>query len=492
MTTRGGSPKQRTVYRLSGVSEPREFWVYNNNLTNVCHGLLGRVFFVKGGGGYVPCPGPTADYGERLGPFATALLSHMDWSAPCTVEEFVQMYQGSRQQRVYALAAEEYKRRGVNKGDAMSPAFTKAEKVEKPCPRMIQPRSPVYNVGVGRYVKRLEKDVYRAIAGTFGEVTVLKGYNGAESGRFLREKWERFQKPVAIGLDASRFDQHVSADALRWEHGVYLKCFKPCYRKELARLLDMQILNRGRVATAEGFVKYQRLGGRMSGDMNTALGNCLLMCALVYTYLREKGVKASLANNGDDCVVIMEQRDLKRFSEGLDAWFLEFGFEMKVEAPVFVFEQIEFCQCHPLWTPEGWVMCRNATKAMAKDSHTVLPCGQGNVRFGWLTAIGECGMALCGGVPMFQEYYQALLRCGKGVHLASHPALESGFARLAAGMRRRVAAVHNDTRVSFWEAFRILPSEQVAIEERLSRICEISETLRRENLEDFSLLQSNF
>jgi hypothetical protein len=229
----------------------------------------------------------------------------------------------------------------------------------------------------------------------------------------------------------------------------------------------------------------------MSGDMNTALGNCLLMSAMVWAYLQECGINASLANNGDDCVVIMEQKDLRRFNAGLDQWFREMGFTMKVEEPSYVFERIEFCQTHPLWTPEGWVMCRNSLAAMAKDCHSVLPLAQGNMALGWCTAIGECGLALTGGVPIFQSFYLRLLRAGRGHRMGSHPALESGFARLSAGMARKVRGVDDLTRISFWEAFGILPSDQQRLEEMLEQMPSApGEVLRRANLKDYGLLCS--
>jgi hypothetical protein len=33
------------------------------------------------------------------------------------------------------------------------------------------------------------------------------------------------------------------------------------------------------------FLKYQVEGCRMSGDMNTSSGNCMIMVALVYSYM---------------------------------------------------------------------------------------------------------------------------------------------------------------------------------------------------------------
>jgi hypothetical protein len=79
---------------------------------------------------------------------------------------------------------------------------------------------------VGPYVKRIEKQVYKIIAKVFDAVTVFKGLNAAKSATALRAHWDHFDDPVAIPLDASRFDQHVSEAALKYDHPFY-RCSTP-------------------------------------------------------------------------------------------------------------------------------------------------------------------------------------------------------------------------------------------------------------------------
>lgn len=494
----GKPPKQRSVYRLSGVSQPTEFGVHNNNLCNLRRGLLERVYYVEGRSGLQPPPQPEPGrFAEVFDKFVDALSPHLPSAAPCTADEFVSMYDGDRRRKVYAAAAESLVSKPVSRDDARLSTFVKAEKINftakvDPAPRVIQPRGPRYNVEVGRYLKRLEKPIYKAIEGLYGEPTVLKGYNAGESGRLLRAKWDQYDKPVAIGLDASRFDQHCSEAALKAEHSVYLKCFRGKDRKRLATLLSWQLRNRGIGRANDGLIKYTVNGCRMSGDMNTALGNCLLMSGMVWALLDELGVKGSLANNGDDCVVIMESRDLTRFQAAVELWFLRLGFTMKVEEPVYVFEQIEFCQTKPVWGPHGWVMCRKGLVAMAKDSVSVLPLSDRGAAQRWAAAIGNCGMALAGGLPIFQEYYQALLSAAGNAADWKHPALESGFARLASGMHHKYGPISAATRISFWEAFGVLPSEQEWIETRLRDAQVHFGIHRRDKFNDFSFLSTTW
>jgi hypothetical protein len=383
--------------------------------------------------------------------------------------EFLSRYNG-RRRGVYENAVKQLLAEGLGRAGATLTSFVKAEKVlvteEKPdpVPRLIQPRSPVFNAALGVHIAHLEKPIYRAIAEVMGGPTVMKGYNSKMTARHLRDAWDSFKHPVCVGLDASRFDQHVSPELLRWEHEVYLGCVPGQDRSTLRELLHMQLRNVGRIITDEGTIKYAVDGCRMSGDMNTALGNCLISCALGCTFMEERGIKGRFFNNGDDCLFIVEREDLGRLTN-LAGWYRGFGFTMKVEAPVMEFEQIEFCQTHPVWTPEGWVMVRNPRSALAKDATILLPVTNQKYAMGWYTAVGECGLSLSGGIPVFQEFYSALLRAGGGVRIGRNDQMESGFFHLAAGMDRRYSDVHPRTRYSFWRAFGILPHAQEVLEE---------------------------
>lgn len=486
----GKPSKVRAVYRLSGVSGPITFGVHNNNLANLRRGLMERVYNVETPCGLAPPPKPLPGVFSRLDSIKSAVVSYIGRAAPCSLDDFVQMYAGDRRMKVYREAADSLVHSPVTTRDAVLTTFVKAEKINlskkpDPAPRVIQPRTPRFNAAVGCYLKRLEKDIYRALKAYTGDVVVMKGYNARESGDIFARKWAKFKRPCAIGLDASRFDQHVSEGALRWEHSVYLAVFKGADRSTLRELLEMQIHNRGVARASDGIIKYSVKGCRMSGDMNTALGNCLIMCAIVLALFQELGIQAELTNNGDDCVVILEERDRERFAAAVSQWFLDFGFTVKVEPAVYELEAVEFCQTHPVCVDGEWLMVRDSMTAMAKDAHSVLDLKDG-MGPKWATAIGSCGMSLAGGVPIFQEFYSALLRVGGGATMGHHPALESGFARLASGMSRKYETVADSTRISFWKAFGILPSIQVAYEEQLRAFDTTWHITRRESTADSS------
>lgn len=467
-------PRSHPVF--TGVSGMLRFGVHNNSLNNGCRALVERVFrSPNGAGAYVPPPPCTADVNSRLKRFRTDLLRHVGVHRPIAREQFLLYYSGRRQQ-CYARAVASLEERQLTTADfGVKKAFVKAEKINftakpDPAPRVIQPRDPRYNVEVGVYLRPLEHSVYHGIAKVFGGPTVMKGYTAEGVAENLRQMWDQFSDPVAVGLDASRFDQHVRKEMLRWEHSVYTGCFRNVHSARLRWLLKGQLVNKGYLQAADGRIKYTVDGSRMSGDMNTALGNCLIMCALVHTLAAEKGVPIRLGNNGDDCVVIMERRDVKRFTAGLREWFLDFGFNMKVEDTVDRFERIEFCQAHPVWDGERWVMVRNYRTCLSKDACcTVKDYGWGPDALRWLASVGECGLSMCGGIPVMQEYYSAYRRNG-GIPRAIACVDESGMAMLAKGMHREVREPTVAARISFFNAFGLLPSAQVEVEKMLRAI----------------------
>jgi len=462
---------------FDALSGTQQFGVHNNSLNNGRRALVERVFRYRNAGGQlVPPPPCAANVPLRLGRFTKALRRHLFLHRPCSRQAFAEMYRGRRRD-VYLRAVESLVHQPLTPADSnVTGAFVKAEKINftvkaDPAPRVIQPRTPRYNVEVGRYLKPLEAGVYEGIAEVFGGPTVMKGLSAEGVARELHGMWEQFQRPVAVGLDASRFDQHVRAEMLRWEHSVYEGCFAGIDKSELRGLLQRQLINKGTMRCADGSIKYQVSGSRMSGDMNTSLGNCLIMCALVHTLAAERGIKVRLANNGDDCVVIMEERDLRKFVTGLKEWFWAFGFNMKVEDPVRVFEGIEFCQAHPVFDGVVWVMVRNPSTTVSKDAMTpVRDFGHGSGARKWLWAVGECGMRMAGGIPVVQEHYAAFLRHGVS-GLGYNPCVhETGMAFLAAGLQRGYTEPTEEARYSYYLAFGTSPTHQRELEAKLRAV----------------------
>jgi hypothetical protein len=140
---------------------------------------------------------------------------------------------------------------------------------------------------------------------------------------------------------------------------------------------------------------------------------------------------------------------------------------MKVEEPVDRFERVEFCQAHPVFDGEVWVMVRNYRTCLSKDACCVVKdYGWGVDAKRWLASVGECGLAMSGGIPVMQEYYSAFKRNGSAARNIACVD-ETGMALLAKGLHREVRTPSETARVSFFEAFGLLPSAQEVLEGHL-------------------------
>lgn len=452
---------------VRGLGSGVKYCVCSGNLNNLAHGIVERVLRVRGSdGGLVQPPQPVEGVFDRLAPLRSRLLENLNPTTIVNRWVYPQLYTG-RKRTIYERAVESLKRRGISSKDAIVNTFVKAEKVifkvTGMVPRVIQPRSARYNVEVGRYLKLFEKELLRGFERTFGYTVIVKGKNATQTATCMRESWDQFREPMGVGLDASRFDQHVSKDALRFEHSVYNSIFTDAY---LSELLEMQLVNQGRAYINGHKVAYTTNGCRMSGDMNTSMGNCMLMSLIVLGYCESIGLNARLVNNGDDCVLIVEKNNIQKL-EGIDKWFLDFGFKLTREEAVSVFEEIEFCQCHPVWTESGWRMTRDPHKAPTKDMVSLQTWQTADEVRNWRAAIGRCGTELSTGVPFWQSFYEKF-GAGGGEHGVDEFVKKSGLGYMARGIQG--CPISDRARVSFWKAFGMLPDEQIALEEEPWRI----------------------
>lgn len=467
----GRPVKVRRLFRLGGMGTSTVFGVHNNSLANLRRGLVERVFYVEDENKCLkPAPKPQSGAFQRLEWFRRKIHYRIGLHSRISPSQFCEFYSG-RKKTIYQNACLSLETLGVRRRDSYLTTFVKAEKINftkkpDPAPRVIQPRNVRYNVEVGRYLRPFEHHLYRGIDSIWGGPTVIKGYTVEQIGDIVHTAWKQFDSPVAIGFDMKRFDQHVSVDALKWEHSVYLDAFSN--DENLKKLLSWQLHNKGFGRASDGSIKYEVKGCRMSGDMNTAMGNCLISCAIVHDFIREHGIKGRLLNNGDDCVLIVERECAGLVRANMVRHWRQFGFQCELECDADIIEQIEFCQMRPVLTPNGYVMVRNPLVTLSKDAYSIGPWNNLEHAKKWCRAVGECGMALTGGIPVCQSYYQCLINNTQGVDykkLLKDVSFASGFRNLARLGNRKYHPVTQETRFSFYLAFGILPDVQVALEE---------------------------
>lgn len=249
-TLKLGRPKRRTYRSITGVGFGTDYGVHNDSYNNLRRGILERVLFRVEHGKSNPTPVPEREfYMKELSTVRDAIVARTRVCRRMTRSQFVDCYVG-RKRLVYERAVESLRTRPLNRSDSYMSTFLKSEKIcfqrkPDPAPRVIQPRSPRYNVEVGRWLRRMEMALKEGIAEVWGGPTIMKGYNASATGAAFAAIWGSFRNPVAIPIDAVRFDQHVSTDALKYEHSVYVGCVPAPDKDRLARLLVWELVNKG-------------------------------------------------------------------------------------------------------------------------------------------------------------------------------------------------------------------------------------------------------
>jgi hypothetical protein len=453
-------PKPRSVRKLVNFGCVANFSVHCDNLVNLTHGIVERVLFVSKNGVLSSTPCPKPNIFKKLKTESQLLIDNVLSTTVVPKELYSSLYSG-RKKITYEKAYTSLCSRRVIRSDAVVKSFVKAEKINltakpNPVPRIIQPRDPRYNLCVGRYLKLLEGKICKAYKRVYGDYVVTKGLNADQLGEVIYRKWSRYTDPVCYGLDASRFDQHVSVDALKFEHEIYNSIFKS---SELKHLLEWQLDNQGIARARDGIVKYRKKGCRMSGDINTSLGNSIIMSSIVLSYLRVHGIKADVVNNGDDCLIILERREHMKVQQ-FPQYALDFGFNIIMEPMVDQIEKIEFCQCHPVFCENSYKMVRNFPLSISKDLVSLLSWDSERQFNTWRDAIGVCGLELCRGVPVLESFYSSLVvESNRG---GLETVYDTGMGFMAKGCRHRV--INDETRLSFYRAFGVLPDIQIELE----------------------------
>lgn len=465
---------KRTMYRC-GVLQHEDFHqplFHHDCPENQIRSLVGRVAG--------PTPKPTK-LGLRLLKQAIDNINHLiPRTTANDLDDMPKRYSGGKRMR-YERAAEDLKTQGICKGDSSVKFFIKAERFNpaakvNPDPRAIQFRGARYCVALAAFLHPIEHYLYESnwfSKGVLPSRNIAKGLNSVARAELLVEKASRFERPVFIGLDASRFDKHVSKELLEIEHSVY-KISNP--DRFFAKLLSWQLHNKG--FSNLGLV-YKLVGRRMSGDMNTALGNCLLMCIMLLAYAIYLMLSRwDCLDDGDDVVLIVEHDDHQRIVDGVKDFFLNFGMQMKVESIAYSVHEVVFCQSSIVeFRPGKYKFVRNYAAVMSKGLVGIRNWSSEVYRRKVIHSVGLCELVLNLGVPVLQEWALALLRnvpMSGGVDLSVAP--EGLQARVKRELQLLGIKLEQATaqpilpcaRDSFAIAFGLSVTEQIELERRLA------------------------
>jgi hypothetical protein len=308
-------------------------------------------------------------------------------------------YKPKHKQPTYRIAALSLQHVALTTKDARLKMFVKNERMSDPekAPRAIQARKPRYNLVLQTYLHKVERWLFHR---GFSKRVTTKGLDAYSKASFLKLAWDQFVDPVAILADHSRFDSRQHTLWLQSEHSFYQRFYPQ--DKLLKELLEMQLVNKG---GSRNGVSYTVRGTRASGDANTSLGNSLTNIAILCYWLKSIRNKRIIVD-GDDSVVLIERTDLHLSASRLQ----DMGFSTTYTV-VDVFEEVEFCQCRPVQTMNGWLMVRTPQRLVERST----VCIQRNYNrpdlfMRWLHTVGKCELTNNRGVPVVSSFCRMLER----------------------------------------------------------------------------------
>jgi len=377
---------------------------------------------------------------------------------PYTRPEVIRDYNGAWRTK-YQMAYLTYKDRGLQRSDGYVNMFCKDDlEMGRPskAPRAIQFRNPVFALEQARFTKPVEKWFY-ALKDEYDTKIVGKSdpFTIAEE---LCQKANKFANPCFLLLDASKFDTCVSKQWIEYCRDVYCKLFHKKYHRKIRMLWNQTIVNRG--FTRQG-VRYKTYGTRMSGDMDTGLGNSIIMWTMLKSFLLHNQVKGSILVNGDDSVVVIERTHLCRVSDM--SFFKELGFNMKFEVAHNI-DEVEFCQARIIETDYGVTMARNPARVMGRTSFRTTRAGKGEQR-AFINTLGLCERAASWGVPIASAMASKMIEeAGTNRKIYINPWLEKHYAEMQKWWKTGDPSISLQTRCNFERVWGITVEEQLRIE----------------------------
>jgi len=144
----------------------------------------------------------------------------------------------------------------------------------------------------------------------------------------------------------------------------------------------------------------------MSGDANTAAGNCIIVAVMLTAFGRHLGQQYDFLCDGDDSVFFHRGSLLPE--EEIVSFFRRFGMSIKIEGRPTSFEQINFCQSKPCLIGGEWTMVRDPVKILSKSllSHKI-GHPKGRAKYLKTLALGE--LSLNRGVPLLQSFLKRVV-----------------------------------------------------------------------------------
>lgn len=361
-----------------------------------------------------------------------------------------------------------YLRQGLTKKDSRITEMQKLEfyersKIAEKEDRGIQFRSTQYNAALASHLHNVEERLIHLHDGEHR--IVMKGLKPDECMKCIACGTEDFKDPVFLCFDHARFDAHVHWLLLLVEYMIYYYCRRG--NPEMMRYLFWQLSN---IGYSFGGIKYMMRGKRMSGDVNTGLGNTLLNLCMLRALLAYFGIKGRVFLNGDDSVVICEREDAKIIMDNYKEFFAKLGMKTEGEMVDDLFKA-EFCQNRPCWIDGELKSVRDPMKVISTVGQSGSTHDEQTMRE-VVKATCLCEFALNGtNCPVISPYVKRVYNTVENARVMLDNRwrykVEAYNLDIMGKTKIPEPAVSESSRYYFWRSWGIDPGEQIMIENQL-------------------------
>jgi len=388
---------------------------------------------------------------------------------PWTYQDVINHYSGKRRQ-AYESAFKSLIKDPIQPDDARVRMFIKGDKLDasvkgqRAYPRCIQYRGTRYCLELARYVKPLDYFLFNYRGprrGVPASRMITKGLGRDKVGDLTFSKWSNFKKPIGVSIDFSKMDAHEATEVLDKIDGIYLGVHGN--EAFLRTLLSWRKVNKCRSSNG---LKYEVQGTRMSGDLDTSTGNCLIAMLALIAVLKVMGIrKWDAIIDGDDVVLIFEESDERFFDHTtMSSLYLGLGFEVEITNRYERMEDIIFCQSKFVeYATDKWMLVQDYRKVLSGglDSHRHYHSAGSE---GVLKSIGECYHHLYKGIPVLGLFFKPLTLLNvKGAKIEN---TEVGLVMARNAVAHKDENVTYGARLSFQRAFGLSVAEQLQLESR--------------------------
>lgn len=337
--------------------------------------------------------------------------------SPMTNEEFVASYPPGTKRNDYKMAVARLLQYGVSARDFKIRSFIKQEKkVFKGIPkeRLIQARGMVANVLLGKRLKVIERCCHGLKSskrwGVRPTRLFAKGLSQSDRAAVVVDKWSNFADPVCVSIDAVAFDRHVRPYQLDSLDRIYESLFPG--DSSLKYGLHRRKVNKD-YKTRHG-IRYLPDRQRMSGDMDTSLGNCLLVAMMIEHIMRNLPIKRfDMFVDGDDSLIFVERKDAAKLLDNLFVQFRNLGHEIRVESTFDQLSGIEHCHHHLMMSLDPPRFIRDIKRSLSGIASSIHKFASRRGVRRYLKLMAACELTLGRGVPMMQPTAKMLYNgCG--------------------------------------------------------------------------------